>query len=259
MLPEILTYVHTYMFANTCDTIITTFACILFAFAAFKKYNNYNNYFTNMRINTKKYSNDTIEHYKYAFGKRHDISKSIYVAGAWIHRRDLNKQMIKLKDLGFIITSNWPSFENKLNNPDDYAECSKFDIDGVVTADTILAIMTDPKYPYRGTYTEIGCAIGSGRRIIVVCDGICSHKQNNDDEDDNNKFNLTFSHYCMENVFFWDPRIEHVSTFEDAIKLLRGEKIVSPYKSFYSGSISPSLFKRTCGLECNEIDSHINE
>jgi nucleoside 2-deoxyribosyltransferase len=234
ILTEIIIYVNTYILNRTFISYSLFTACIAFV--------------VYMNI----YSNNDTGHYNYVYRKRGNMSKSIYVAGAWIHREKLNIKMNKLKDLGFLITSNWPSFEDKLTNPDDYAECSIFDIDGVVTADTVLAIMTDPKYPYRGTYTEIGCAIGSGRRIIVVCDGVCSHKKNNECEND--KYNLSFSHYCMENIFFWDPRIEHVSTFEDAIKLLKGEKLVSPYNSFYSGRISDNLSKSTYKIYHRELD-----
>jgi nucleoside 2-deoxyribosyltransferase len=90
----------------------------------------------------------------------HKVSKSIYVAGMWSQKDVLLAKMDKLKSLGYNITSNWPHFENRLGNPDDYAECSRLDIEGVMTADAILVFMTDPKYPYRGTCTEIGCAMG---------------------------------------------------------------------------------------------------
>ncbi|VBB18017.1 nucleoside 2-deoxyribosyltransferase, partial [Yasminevirus sp. GU-2018] len=196
-------------------------------------------------------------HLRYVYGPRPKVTKSVYVAGSWLQREQLKKKMDELKSLGFVITSNWPTFEDKLDNPDDYAECSKLDIDGVASADTVLAFMTDPKYPYRGTCTEIGCAIGAGRRIIVICDGVCSHKAPNGTKSDDrmsDKFDLTFSHYCMGNVFFWDPRIEHVSSFEDAIKLMRGETVESPYKSFYSGSISDRLCKHTTGFPKSYTD-----
>lgn len=168
--------------------------------------------------------------------QKSQLTKSVYVAGAWFKRDELKQKMRRLTKMGFEVTSKWPTFEDKLSNPDDYAECSKADIDGVVTADTILAFLTETNYPYRGTFTEIGCAIGSGKRIIVICNGKCKQNENVD-----SKFDLTFSHDCMSNVFFWDSRIEHVATFDDALKLMTGQKVKSPFEQYYSGSVSESL------------------
>jgi nucleoside 2-deoxyribosyltransferase len=167
----------------------------------------------------------------------HKVSKSIYVAGMWSQKDVLLAKMGELKSLGYNITSNWPHFENRLGNPDDYAECSRLDIEGVMTADTILVFMTDPKYPYRGTCTEIGCAMGSGKRIIIICDGVSEAHVMPD------HIKYTHSHYCMENVFFWDKRIEHVSSYEDALKLLRGETVNNRFKDLYTGKISDAFDK----------------
>lgn len=161
------------------------------------------------------------------------ISKKIYVAGSWNHRHQLAEKMDELRSKGYTVTSYWPGLEDRMNNPDDYGECSKIDIHGVIDSDTVLAFMTDPMHPYCGTFTEIGCGIGSGKRIIVICDGKCT---NSDSEK-----NYNFSHRCMQSVFFWDPRIEHVSDYEDALKLLEGQKVKSPFLEFYNGKISKKL------------------
>ena len=132
-------------------------------------------------------------------------------------------------------------------NPDDFAECSRQDVQGVLNADTILVFMTDPKYPYRGTCTEIGVAMGSNKRIIIICDGICIKRDigpsDKTDQRMDDSFEYNFSHFCMQNVFFWDHRIEHVASFGDALCLLRGEKVESPYKNCYSGKISDTFAK----------------
>jgi hypothetical protein len=47
----------------------------------------------------------------------------------------------------------------------------------------------------------------------------------------------------MENVFFWDKRIEHVSSYEDALKLLRDETVNNRFKDLYTGKISDAFDK----------------
>ena len=174
--------------------------------------------------------------------KRPTISKKIYVAGSWKQRHQLNERMEDLRSKGYTVTSYWPGLEDRLNNPDDYGECSKIDINGVIGSDTILMFMTDPMHPYCGTFTEMGCAIGSGKRIILICDGKCT-------VDETSEKNYKFTHCCMQSVFFWDHRIEHVSTYEDALELLKGGKIKSPFHEFYNGKTSKKLSDYSSGLK----------
>jgi hypothetical protein len=93
---------------------------------------------------------------------RPTVSKSIYVAECWLQRAQLKEKMDYLKSIGYHVTSEWPNFEDKLDNPDDYAECSNIDTVGVITADTVLAFLTDDKYPY----------IGLLLRSVVVSDRV---------------------------------------------------------------------------------------
>lgn len=202
-------------------------------------------------------------HLLHVYKKRPNISKKIYVAGAWIHRGDIHTKMEELQENDFIVTSKWPSRENTLNNPDAYKECSRLDIEELVNADTVLVFMTDPTYAYRGTFTEIGCAIGSGRRIIIICDGTCIIPEKSSPSESNIYHNMqhihqnmTFSHSCMQNIFFWDPLIEHVSSFEDAIKLLNGKKIQSPFKKLYTNILTTDIKHQTENNNdrCDDID-----
>lgn len=39
---------------------------------------------------------------------------------------------------------------------------------GVQNADVVIALMDDPKYPYRGTLFELGVALGLNKRVFVV-------------------------------------------------------------------------------------------
>lgn len=178
--------------------------------------------------------------------KKTKKSKKIYVAGSWNQRHQLKEKMDELRSMGYDITSYWPWLEDRLNNPDDYEKCSEIDINGVTSSDTILIFMTDPMHPYCGTFTEMGCAIGSMRRIILICDGKCTKVEEGSDK------NYNFTHRCMQSVFFWDQRIEHVSTYEDALKLLEGKEVKSPFFDFYSGEISKKLDDFSSNLDFDQ-------
>lgn len=147
----------------------------------------------------------------------------LYVAGAWKHREDMDRIMHDFVSLGYGITVWWasPDKNNELKTLRDYQLCSHRGIQGLMSADTVIVFLTDPGYEYKGTFTEIGCGIGMGKRIIVVCDGTCIRESDGV---------IKFSHVCMNNVFFWDPAIEHVTHYHDAVKLLRGEYVASPYE-----------------------------
>ena len=62
------------------------------------------------------------------YRNRHNFTKpktkAIYVAGSWNYRHDLQIKMNELRAKGYIVTSYWLTFEDKNNNPIDYAECA---------------------------------------------------------------------------------------------------------------------------------------
>ena len=66
-----------------------------------------------------------------------------------------------------------------------------------------VAIMDDKEYAYRGTFTEIGCALGSGIPVIIFC-------PHSEDE-----------MYARTNCFFCHPSIRHSSTWEDTLAIVR--------------------------------------
>lgn len=68
--------------------------------------------------------------------------------------------------------------------------------------------MNDEKYAYRGTFTELGCALGLEKPINIMCNGKVTYV---------NETSCTFSHYCMKNVFFWHKDIVHVDNIQDAV------------------------------------------
>lgn len=151
-------------------------------------------------------------------------------------RDHYDNSISKLKEMGYIIKNNSPHYENMTKTPDDYGEYSKHNINAILSADIILVFMTDKKLHYRGTFTEIGCAIGSNKRIIIICDGDYANSNRQ-----SSSIVLAWDHYCMTNGYFWDSHIEHVSTYDDAIKLLNGEIVISSFKDYYSGELSNEL------------------
>jgi nucleoside 2-deoxyribosyltransferase len=137
-------------------------------------------------------------------------TKSIFVSGSFNQREYLKEKMMQLEEMGFNVTSLWPNRSVNSDNPDNYRIAAEKAFDEINQADTLLVFMNDYdiNYGYRGTFTEIGYGIGAGKRIILICDGRYTDE-------------TKFSHYCMSNIFFWHPTIEHVSTYENAVELLK--------------------------------------
>ena len=93
--------------------------------------------------------------------------------------------------------------ENGINTPEEYAKDALRDTTEVAKADVLLAVMLDDKYAYRGTWTEIGTAIGLGKRIILVCTGLNEEKRISDER-------YEYPYQCMTNVFFWHQVIDYI-------------------------------------------------
>lgn len=127
----------------------------------------------------------------------------IYVAGKWNDSQTINEVQNILISQGHSITHDWTKNEGSKNITEMTNEekiefkrnCADLDIEGVKNCDLLIAIMNDPSYAYRGTFTEIGCALGLSKKVIIVCP----------DE----------SYLCCSNCFFYHSNIIHVKTIED--------------------------------------------
>ncbi len=119
--------------------------------------------------------------------------ESIYVAGGWPFRHRIKPIMDELKSKGYQINSGWIDRENRINTPEDYGRCAYLDTEEVRASDILLAIMDDDSYAYRGTWLEIGCAIGLDKKVVLLCPGTTTNTS--DGEYDH-------SYYCIRNVFF---------------------------------------------------------
>lgn len=137
---------------------------------------------------------------------------SIYVAGGWEFRRQIANINADLRAQNFRVVSGWIGRDAcGKKTPQDLASDAQFDIDEVTEANVLLAIMDDSKYAYRGTFTEIGCALGQKKTVIIVCPGMSQITVEN----------TSYPFYCMSNVFFWHPNIYRVNTVEEAISVIK--------------------------------------
>jgi hypothetical protein len=116
----------------------------------------------------------------------------IYIAGKW-EEHDLIKIYADcLRTIGHEITFPW--FERHLGNT-PLNQGAIEDLQGVL--DSELSIFIFERYlPYSGAMSELGAALATNKRIIVVGDG------------------------GKRNIFSHHPRVEHKKTFEEVITWL---------------------------------------
>lgn len=89
---------------------------------------------------------------------------AVYVAGCF-HTRETEAVplMNYIRDeLGGTITHDWTSYELEYHDWFDRSQrCAEADVRGVLEADVMVALLTQPDYPYKGTRTEMGVAMGA--------------------------------------------------------------------------------------------------
>lgn len=130
----------------------------------------------------------------------------VYVGGKFADKQKIRGYMDEIEKLGHTISHDWTSFKVKLDednifmgntSEDNMEESAKYDIKGVQECDVMVAILDDKQYPYQGTFTELGCALGLGKKIIVMCP-----------EPDAE---------CRTTCFFYHPTIIHVSYWGEVL------------------------------------------
>src|SRR6185437_4607139 len=101
----------------------------------------------------------------------------VYYAGKLSETKIINEVQKWFEQKGHIITHDWTKNEGVTDGKvlkEEEKNLSRqksagLDIDGVKNCDLLFVLMLDSKYAYRGTFTEIGCALGLGKKIIIVC------------------------------------------------------------------------------------------
>lgn len=157
-------------------------------------------------------------YFQYKVNQKSTSSKSdrIYVPITYKNRHRIEYIINILKINNFNVSIMFPPVHyNATLTLSDYNYNCKLEFNEIKKADTILGVMTDLKEARPSDldeYPEIGYAIGAGKRIIVVFD-----------EKNIEKYMLL--NCCASNRFFCNPKIEYVSSIEDAMKLMNGHKI----------------------------------
>lgn len=85
--------------------------------------------------------------------------KTIFIAGGFHHRVQIAEKIRKAAKLGWTVTHDWTQ---KLtdNTHRAHSATAKTDAEAIFAANVVVAIMDDPTYEYKGTFTELGMAIG---------------------------------------------------------------------------------------------------
>ena len=114
----------------------------------------------------------------------------VFISGRWDQRHEIQKRMEELRRAGYEITHDWTVYRGAA-----YMK-AEADLEGIKAADVLISLMDDPKYAYRGTFTEMGAALALGKPIFVVSPP---------DQDDA---------YYMSNCFYHHPNLRHFPTWE---------------------------------------------
>ena len=94
---------------------------------------------------------------------------SVYVAGKWGHKPAIQTVQNELRKRGYLITHDWTKVEEAdKKSPNECAKFAELDIDAVRRADNVLIVLTDPKYPYRGTCAELGAALATKTPVYII-------------------------------------------------------------------------------------------
>jgi len=139
----------------------------------------------------------------------------LYVAGKFAQAQTIKGIAEKFEQQGYTITHRWWDAEGDGNDdPETWAPYADMDIEGVTTADAVVAYMDDPDYAYRGTWCEIGMAMGAGVPVVII------------------EQNVPLGCYVRKNVFYHASRIAKVPSVAAAEQWLR------TYQPVHNDSVS---------------------
>jgi len=122
---------------------------------------------------------------------------NIFLSGKFADKQSIKQKICELESMGYKITHDWTTHElPSLTSFDGLQEAAIGDINGVKDCDVHILVMTDKEYPYRGTFAELGCSLGLGKRIMIYCPL--------DDHDGNFKRVPFYHHPLVEHYNDWN-------------------------------------------------------
>ena len=141
-------------------------------------------------------------------GEQERAKYKFYLAGKWADRVELNERIHELEQDGYVNTHNWTQCETPEDNEHKQktkriakhpGHCADWDVHAVRDCDFMVAVMDDAKYAYRGTFTEIGVALGLRKPLCIVCPfDLMKRKE-----------------YCLTNPFFYHPTAKHFASWKE--------------------------------------------
>lgn len=88
------------------------------------------------------------------------MATPVYIAGCWHQREAIRTIMDRAEALGCRITHDWTTFETSYTDRHERSRrCALADIEGVLASRILIVLLTDDKYAYRGTSSEVGAAL----------------------------------------------------------------------------------------------------
>lgn len=93
----------------------------------------------------------------------------IFVSGKFFDKTVIHSFMSTFINLGHEITYDWTVHEMDDITCEKLQQAAISDINGVKACEIHIIIITDPEYVYRGTFAELGCSLGLGKRVMIFC------------------------------------------------------------------------------------------
>lgn len=91
----------------------------------------------------------------------------LYVSGSFYNKGQIGLFMKELVNMGHEITYPWVSVPSKLKNREVYNKAADDAFKGIQDCDALIAIFSDSKSSFRGIFTEIGIALGMGKKVFI--------------------------------------------------------------------------------------------
>lgn len=93
---------------------------------------------------------------------------NIYVSGSFQNKGKINLFINELRKRGFNITFDWTIEFSTIKDHNKYHISSIQAVNGIRECDILIAIFNSNTDISRGIFTEIGAAIGMGKRVMIL-------------------------------------------------------------------------------------------